>query len=317
MNTFLLALLTTSLAMSAVMLLLMLLNKALANKVTAAFRYYLWLVVLLGLLIPFRPSISVPFEPVRLPIALAVETADTAQTTATTETAHAPIEPQQPHTQQLPAQEKPAAQQIPPEPPVDPASSGNPHAPIHLALGVWLSGMALVLARHMLAYGKFTASVRRWGAATNDAGILAVYQSVWQDLGLTGRQPAVKTCAFVSSPMLVGFRRPEILLPERPIPADELAHIFRHELIHLKHGDLWINLLVLLVSAMHWFNPLVYIMAKAVRTDCEAACDEAVVAGNDAQQRRHYGETIISFTGTGNAGTPVLSTYFFGGSSSM
>ena len=77
------------------------------------------------------------------------------------------------------------------------------------------------------------------------------------------------------------------------------------------------NLLVLLVSAMHWFNPLVYIMAKAVRTDCEAACDEAVVAGNDAQQRRHYGETIIGFVGSNNARTPVLSTYFFGGSSSM
>ena len=93
MSTFLLAMLTTSLAMSAVMVLLMLLNKALANRVNAAFRYYLWLLVLLGLLIPFRPSIPVPFEPMQIPIALAVETADATTTTATTETSHAAVEP--------------------------------------------------------------------------------------------------------------------------------------------------------------------------------------------------------------------------------
>ena len=94
-------------------------------------------------------------------------------------------------------------------------------------MAAWLGGMALVLAWHMRAYGKFTASVRRWGTAVDDERILSVYQSVWHDLGLAGRQPAVKTCAFVSSPMLVGFRRPEILLPEKTIASDELAHIFR------------------------------------------------------------------------------------------
>jgi len=77
------------------------------------------------------------------------------------------------------------------------------------------------------------------------------------------------------------------------------------------------NLLVLLVSAMHWFNPIVRLMAKTIRTDCEAACDEAVIAGNDTEKRRRYGETIIGFIGIKNAMTPFLSTYFYGGKDSM
>ena len=99
MSTFLLAVLATSLAMSAVMVLLMLLNKALANRVTAAFPYYLWLVVLLGLLIPFRSSMPVPLEPVQL----------------------------------LSAREISTTQQGPPESFARPVSSRNPHASVHLA----------------------------------------------------------------------------------------------------------------------------------------------------------------------------------------
>jgi beta-lactamase regulating signal transducer with metallopeptidase domain len=136
-------------------------------------------------------------------------------------------------------------------------------------------------------------------------------------MGLSGKQITIKECIFISSPVLIGFFNPSILLPEKPIPSDELDYIFRHELTHYKRGDLFMNLLVLLVSAIHWFNPFVYFMAKAIRADCEAACDEKVVAGSCTDTRRRYGETIIAFIGTKNTGSPVLSTYFYGGSNNM
>ena len=136
-------------------------------------------------------------------------------------------------------------------------------------------------------------------------------------MGLHGKRIAVKTCALISSPMLIGFTKPLILLPEKPIAPDELACIFRHELTHYKKKDQWANLLILLVYAAHWFNPVVFLMILTIRTDREAACDEAVVDGYDIEKRRHYGETILGFVGVKNTGTPVLSTYFYGGSKSM
>jgi uncharacterized membrane protein YkoI len=136
-------------------------------------------------------------------------------------------------------------------------------------------------------------------------------------MGLGHKTIAPKTCPFVSSPMLIGFFKPTILLPDKEISEDELIHAFSHELTHYKRMDLWINLSALLATEMHWFNPLVYLMAKAARADCEAACDEAVVNGYCLERRKQYGETILGFIGASRASTPLLSTYFYGGGNSM
>jgi uncharacterized membrane protein YkoI len=136
-------------------------------------------------------------------------------------------------------------------------------------------------------------------------------------MALEHKTIAAKICPFVPSPMLIGFFKSTILLPNKDISADELGYAFRHELTHYKRKDLWINLLALLATAMHWFNPLVYLMAKVARADCEAACDEAVVNGYDLERRKQYGETIIGFIGACRARPPLLSTYFYGGGNSM
>ena len=78
MNVFLLALLTTSVTMSAVILCVLFLNKALVNKAPAAFRYYIWLIVLMGLLILYKPAIPVPFAFVAPPSFIVNDTSEPA-----------------------------------------------------------------------------------------------------------------------------------------------------------------------------------------------------------------------------------------------
>ena len=300
MNTLMFAFFIASLTMSAVIVLLLFLNKVLENKISAIFRYYMWLIVLLGLLIPFRPSIAIPFEPVQIPILLGNATISSEQM-------------ENEILQMLP-QESAVVSDAAPTAQMDEKQTVSYTA---ILLGIWITGMVIILAFHLRVFGKFIASVHRWGTDVTDEQTNLVFQKVWKDFGFTGSQIALKECIFLSSPMLIGFRKPAILLPEKSIPSDELEHIFRHELTHYRRRDLWINLLVLLVSAIHWFNPFVYLMAKAIRSDCEVACDEAVVAGKDSDRRKHYGETIIAFIGTKNEATPLLSTYFFGGKNSM
>jgi len=302
-GVFLTALLTTSLAMSAVILLLLLLNKILAAKLSAMARYRMWIIILIGLLIPFRPSIPVPYGPVQLPMSF-----DTASISAAIDES---IQYEAPQALSLESSASPEAFPIVP-------SADKPSIPYSMILlGIWLAGALAALAYHLRIYGKFAASVRRWSVEVKDERVLSALQAAHDSLGMKGKPIAVKTCEFTASPMLIGFRASTVLLPETELAPDELEHIFRHELTHYAHRDLWMNLLVLLVSAMHWFNPIVRLMAKTIRTDCEAACDEAVIAGNDTEKRRRYGETIIGFIGIKNAMTPFLSTYFYGGKDSM
>ena len=299
MSTFMFAFFTISLVMSAVIVLLLFLNKALANKIPAVFRYYMWLIVLLGLLIPFRPSIDIPFELIQVPISLGVPNMSEEHVES--------------NITQMLVQEPAAADSIP----VIQVAEKQPISYINVLLGIWIIGVLAILVFHLRVYGKFIASVRRWGVEVTNEQTLFVFQKVWNDMKLEGNRIALKECILLSSPMLVGVRNPTILLPEKEIPPNELEHIFRHELTHYKRKDLWMNMLVLLVSTIHWFNPFVYLMAKTIRADCEVACDEAVVAGADADKRRRYGETIIGFVGAKNTIAPVLSTYFYGGKNSM
>ena len=93
--------------------------------------------------------------------------------------------------------------------------------------------------------------------------------------------------------MLAGFIHPTLYLPDERISRTDAAFIFRHELTHYKHGDLWLKLLLLAARCLHWFNPLVHLIARFAQEDIEAACDDAVVRGHDGAYRRAYGETIL------------------------
>ncbi len=100
--------------------------------------------------------------------------------------------------------------------------------------------------------------------------------------------------ANATTPMVMGFRKPMIVLPDVRYGEKELAMILSHELVHLKRGDLPVKLLMLIANAVHWFNPAAYSLNKQIHALCELSCDERVVRGMDTKNRRFYGETLLS-----------------------
>jgi len=74
----------------------------------------------------------------------------------------------------------------------------------------------------------------------------------------------------------------------------DIKMVIHHELVHLKHQDLWVKALTLGVSALHWFNPLIHMIRRDIHTWSELACDEDVVKEMSHEERRRYGETILN-----------------------
>ncbi|HHY23836.1 MAG TPA: M56 family metallopeptidase [Clostridiaceae bacterium] len=70
----------------------------------------------------------------------------------------------------------------------------------------------------------------------------------------------------IKSPMLVGLRRPMILLPISNVQEIDLKLVLTHELMHLKRKDLCVKMLALLAETLHWFNPFVHVLRKDVNT---------------------------------------------------
>ena len=93
--------------------------------------------------------------------------------------------------------------------------------------------------------------------------------------------------------MLMGLLHPVILLPDEELTTEELALVLRHELTHLKRGDLLVKAGLVLAYALHWYNPVVWAMGRSLCFYQEASCDSHVTARADEEERRFYSETIL------------------------
>lgn len=301
MEKYIIMIAASSLVMSCVILGLILFNKLFAHKYSAKWRYYIWLVVLLGLFIPFRPDIKLPFQPIKVSLDDTEQPAmnDLAQTNNAVNYDYSlTVTNSSANTLTKTAAKSKALQ---------------PSAIIFFG---WLAGVIITLVYYLRRHKKFTVMLKRWGTDVIDSRILSALEQERAELKIR-QKIQLKKCKLITSPMLAGFIKPVILLPDTVIHEDELSLILKHELVHYKRKDLWVNLLVVLAAAVHWFNPIVHIMAAAIRNDCETSCDEVVLSNAGAEKRRIYCEAIIGFIGTKKAVKPTLSTNFYGGKNTM
>lgn len=90
-----------------------------------------------------------------------------------------------------------------------------------------------------------------------------------------------------------GLFRPCIAVPE-DTPEELLPAMLLHETCHAQSGEAWRGLLRDICCAVHWFNPLVWLAARASRVDGELACDQRAVAPMNEEERRNYARLLIS-----------------------
>lgn len=99
------------------------------------------------------------------------------------------------------------------------------------------------------------------------------------------------------APYLLGFFRPKIIISSEIIDKfslEEVRYIFLHELSHLKKKDILVNWIIILVQAIHWFNPIVWYAFHKMKQDCEIACDEMVLNYINPKESINYGQTILN-----------------------
>ncbi len=102
--------------------------------------------------------------------------------------------------------------------------------------------------------------------------------------------------AFVCAPL-----HPVLVLPRGREVDDK---VILHELLHLKYGDLWLNLLCCLLRCLHWCNPFLWMVFDRVGNDAEALCDQRVLERLEGEQRRDYGRILLSMADDRHARVP-------------
>jgi beta-lactamase regulating signal transducer with metallopeptidase domain len=161
------------------------------------------------------------------------------------------------------------------------AAAGLSRAPLDLLRQMvpwlWLTGSLAGMLSMFIGFIRVTRlsrSSRRnvgevWRAAAND---------ISYRYGLRRR---VQLLLSHNSTILVtwGVLLPKILLPagSENWPEERIRAVLCHELSHIRRGDWWIQSMAEILRSVFWFNPLMWILCRRLRTESEYACDDAAL----------------------------------------
>ena len=262
-------------------------ERFLKHKISRQWQYYIWLIVILRLLLPFGPETNLMGKTYQ-----AVDEAIT-QNTSLSETQR-PVN--------APGNILPPAVGLEPDnentnSPVEELVTAHPLKDItslminHIWL-IWLMVALGMLIRKVTIYQGFIRYINAGLAPVSDIEILDRLSIVAERVCI--KKP-IELCVnpLISSPLLIGFFHPCIVLPSVDISEKDFQYIVLHELTHYKRRDMFYKWLVQVTVCLHWFNPFVHLMSREITKACEFSCDEAVLIKMGYGNAQEYGNTLL------------------------
>lgn len=180
---------------------------------------------------------------------------------------------------------------------------------VRVCFAVWAVGAAGVFLWKIFAHLRFRRQILKPAVPVTDAPTLAVWNEELERARIRKpkirlvRSPALKT------PLSIGLfpRSICVVLPERACSQEELALIFRHELIHITRNDMSAKLFLTFCTALCWFNPLMWLAMRKSADDFELSCDESVLLDAQTDERRQYAQLLLKTAGDERGFTTCLS----------
>lgn len=183
------------------------------------------------------------------------------------------------------------------------------HSWITVLSWLWLGGLVLMLGVKLICYVAFLGKVKRHSHICEDEQSDKMMQEISNRLRIR-RDVKLYWSSEIDTPLLMGFFRPSVYLPENSWTAEQRKMILLHEFFHLKGGHLFIQLFLLVATAVHWFNPVIYLVGGELKAALEESCDAAVLRQSSLKTRRLYGKTVLETACRQRKEIPAISAPF-------
>ena len=287
MNTVLKIFLSMSFSGSLLILLLIAGKRFLKDKISRQWQYYIWLVVILRLLLPFGPETSLmgkSYQTINQAVIQAVALPQQQNSANISEGVNASAIGLEPNNEMM---DSPTEDLITAHPLQDIASLLINHIWL-----IWLAVALGMLIRKVTIYQGFIRYINAGMTPVSEIEILDRLSVIAEMIGV--KKP-IELCInpLISSPFMIGFFRPCIVLPSADITDKNFQYIILHELTHYKRRDMFYKWLVQITVCLHWFNPIVYLMGREITKACEFSCDEAVLTKMGYNHAQDYGKTLL------------------------
>ncbi len=264
---------------------------------SASIRHLLWALAIVGLIALPVLTRAAPF---RLPILPSFDTV--ARETPRSAGRGGDGSAREISAQRADAAEQPLATPSPSESSIDDAA--NPVArtsPLRVAAMVWLVGVAILLTRFGVGVMTVRRIARRATPITDHAWRALADRSA-RALGLS-TPVELRRSDDVVMPFATGLATPIVVLPSASIEwsPERGEAVLMHEMAHINRGDLAMNMVSHVVSAVYWFHPLAWFAVHRLRVEGERSCDDAVLRAG--ARPSDYAEHLLNIVRT--AGNPV------------
>lgn len=256
------------------------------NRISSKLQYLMWWLLILRLLMPVTPDIGLHFNLQDMLLKQAVQAALSA-TAPVLDVAPASV----PNAQSSYESVAPAVQpdtDVAPSQHVNPAKSTDWYSIVFV---VWLLGAIGFLGWLIFVKLRYYESLQHLMAG-GPREVYELYDRCCKELCVKPLPLWIVNKSM--SPGIAFFGEPVLLVP-LSLCNDEsrLRFALLHELTHKKRGDHYMTLLLNILRAVYWFDPVVHFAFSELRSDMESACDSDVLAYIGHEQKRGYLTVIL------------------------
>ena len=256
------------------------------NRISSKLQYLMWWLLILRLLMPVTPDIGLHFNLQDMLLKQAHQ-AELPTPAPVLDVAPASV----PNTQSSYESVAPAVQpdtDVAPSQHVNPAKSTDWYSIVFV---VWLLGAIGFLGWLIFVKLRYYESLQHLMAG-GPREVYELYDRCCKELGVKPLPLWIVNKSM--SPGIAFFGEPVLLVP-LSLCGDEsrLRFALLHELTHKKRGDHYMTLLLNILRAVYWFDPVVHFAFSELRADMESACDSDVLAYIGHEQKRGYLTVIL------------------------
>lgn len=256
------------------------------NRISSKLQYLMWWLLILRLLMPVTPDIGLHFNLQDMLLKQAHQ-AELPTPAPVLDVAPASV----PNTQPSYDSVTPAVQ---PDTDVAPSQHVNPTKSTDwysIVFVVWLLGAIGFLGWLIFVKLRYYESLQHLMAG-GPREVYELYDRCCKELGVKPLPLWIVNKSM--SPGIAFFGEPVLLVPIS-LCGDEsrLRFALLHELTHKKRGDHYMTLLLNILRAVYWFDPVVHFAFSELRADMESACDSDVLAYIGHEHKRGYLTVIL------------------------
>ncbi|BCZ47181.1 hypothetical protein psyc5s11_32480 [Clostridium gelidum] len=158
---------------------------------------------------------------------------------------------------------------------------------------LWLVITIIIVTYRIFTYIKFKNTIIDLSLGIGDRKIRKIYNSLRIEMKIN-KNIQLKVSDYTCVPLGIGFFKSYIVLPNIHYEEKEAEWILKHELMHYKKKDILYKFLVMATTSIYWFNPFIYVMNRYINIECELACDERILYSCDFKERQNYALTLIN-----------------------